>query len=252
MLNDTSIAAVTTADLNRHIFFQDVNGSLRHTSYDAGANTWDDGVNYVSASSLPQNPTPLAAMEIYSQNAGANTDYATAQSYIHLFFVNTDDVLTATVIPTSSTTQQLPVPMNNSFPVAPASRSLKVSPFQVANQGFIANAMLTYESPNGTIDTLRGHFQGSSTAPQWQWTDVSTSIASAMTEFGTSLTNPFTTNVYEGTDSKGRPFQDISLSFLNPSALTTNVLDPIHQFSFGNWTGARKSNQAILLPLPRN
>lgn len=33
ILNDTSLAAITTSDNNRHIFFQDFNSSLRYTIF---------------------------------------------------------------------------------------------------------------------------------------------------------------------------------------------------------------------------
>ena len=245
ILNDTSLAAVTTVDHNKHLFFQDVNGSLRYTVYDAGSNSWISGANYVPTSSLPRSLTPLAATEIYSLNKAAS-DYTAGQSYIHLFYVDKDNILTAAVVYTSTSSQNLPVPMNNTYSVAPGSRNLKVSPLQVpSNQGFFAEAMLTYESSASNITTLRGHFQGSSGAPQWQWTDVTTSVSSTLTQYGISLSTPFTTSVLEGTDSKGLPTQDIAFSFLNPAALTANTDDLFQQLSFGNWSTNRKH----LLPL---
>ena len=228
ILNDTSLAAVTSSDNNRHVFFQDFNGSLRHTVFDQSANSWTNEADFVSTNSPPRNHTPLAAISINSGGLGE----------IHVFFVNTSNVLTAALYMLDTGLVGSRNPMNDSFAVATKSRSLSMTPMPLSQTGTSAEAVMTYEAPGGNITALRGYFSpGSSTTTQWLWQNVSDAVYSSFNGTGTSLSAPI------GSTASYTPGPGLSFyfTFFNSEALSDIKASPLYLVNFKNWTGLCKS-----------
>ena len=62
ILNDTSLAAVSDASGNRHLFFQDTTGLLRGMKYNSHSDQWSASLN-MGTNSSAKNYTPLAATQ---------------------------------------------------------------------------------------------------------------------------------------------------------------------------------------------
>lgn len=60
IMEDTSIAAVTTLDGTRHVIFQDIGGSLRQMVYSASSKSWATGTNAIITGGA-RDHTPIAA-----------------------------------------------------------------------------------------------------------------------------------------------------------------------------------------------
>jgi len=59
LLNDTSTAAVTTSNGNRHVFFQESTGTIRESIYSSSSAKWLTDISYVVASDA-RNHTPMS------------------------------------------------------------------------------------------------------------------------------------------------------------------------------------------------
>ena len=73
ILNDTSLAALSLSNGDRHLFFQDNTGRIRRAIRTESNNQWSTGP-YLNLSSNPKNYTPLVATvyeEIEGTGAGA-------------------------------------------------------------------------------------------------------------------------------------------------------------------------------------
>ena len=142
ILDDTSLAAVTTFDGNRHVFFQDTNGSIRHTLYAQSAGSWTTAPDLVATFSPPRNNTPISAIFI---------DLGYSESEIHLFYMTSDGVLAAIIFETGEVLASSPTPINASLTVAPDSRALSITLVPRSQNGTTAEAILLYEAPYGNI-----------------------------------------------------------------------------------------------------
>ena len=70
VLNDTSLAAIVLPGGDRHIFFQDNNGSIRRAIRSASENLWTISQS-LNLSSTPKNHTPLAAQLVQGWWSGS-------------------------------------------------------------------------------------------------------------------------------------------------------------------------------------
>ena len=226
ILNDSSITAVTTVEGNKHIFFQDINGSLRHTVFSQFAKSWADEADFLSTATTPQNHTPIAAIEF---RFGNNTDE------IHVFFINTKNLLAAVLYSPTSVIVGSPNPMNNSFPASAASRTLSISSMQLSQNGTYAEAILMYEAPSGNITTLRGYFSTSGfTSTIWLWQNVSEAIYEPVNNAGSWFSPPLASSCNPGFDQSS---QTVYIYFFNPNALSDKSACPLYCLQFVNWTG---------------
>ena len=233
ILNDTSLAAVTSPDGNRHVFFQDFKGSLRHTVFDQAANSWTNEPDNITTSSAPRLHTPLAAISIKFGGSGE----------IHVFFLNTDGFVTAALYVVDSGFIGSPNPMNNTFLAAADTRTLSISSMSLSENGTVAEAILLYEAPSGNITTLRGYFSpGDSTTNEWLWQNVSEAIYSSFDNVDTWLSPPLGSDCFIL-----RPSQMVYFGFFNPNAISNSTASPLYFIQFNNWTGSRKYSGLYLL-----
>ena len=61
ILNDTSIASIVDKKNDRHVFFQEKTGIIRHVWYPSSSKQWTTGTNLVATSDA-KNHTPLSAV----------------------------------------------------------------------------------------------------------------------------------------------------------------------------------------------
>lgn len=221
ILNDTSLAAVTSNDGNRHLFFQHFNGSLRHTVHDHAVNAWTNNVDFVATPSVPQMHTPLAAV---------NIEYALGQ--IHLFYVGMNGSLAAALYQTSGEYTGNLVPMNGSFLAAAGTRSLSVTTRSFQN-GTSTTAMMLYEAPNGNITVLRGSFTVGGPLTQWIWQNVSEAVYSSLKESDLWLSPPVSA-LYSGISDSST--MAIQLAFFNSDATLNDTSSPLYTVYYTNWT----------------
>ena len=204
-LNDTSLASVLTSDGNRHLFFQDINGTLRHALYSAATNGWHTNVDFLSTSPAPRHGTPIAVLEARSIPDLEVSSGAT----INVYYVSTENTLAGFQY---TDTEGLPLApdqvLNLTSPVAPTAKSLTIARFlswnitnsvpTIGTTTEVDEAFLAYENPWGNVSILRGvdhlvddHndiFEG------WHWENVSESFfpRNSTLAYGGWLSAPFT------------------------------------------------------------
>ena len=186
-LNDTSLASVTTDDGNRHLFFQDINGTLRHVEFSHALNMWSTDSDLIHTKRPPRLYTPLTAISVVSPDAEA----------INIYYFDVNDRLAATRYQHGYGYLDKSIDiLNSSFPVSSKSRSLSVirvdsdldSLSKCRNRGPKANGfscwydfLLFFEDHSGKLTVLHGkndfkaryHNPGYEEASTWVWHDLS-------------------------------------------------------------------------------
>ena len=245
IINDTSLAAVTALNGDKHIFFQAANGSLRPTVFGQAASSWATEADFITTGSLPRNNTPIVAIDISSEGSDE----------IHLFYASTDDVITAIVYIVSQPSSFFGslTPMNNSFPIAKGSRTLTISSMPPRN-GTLAEALLLYKSPVNEVTILHGYFfpintTGDKTlAIQWVWQNISDAVSASLDAPDPYLINPSNIRLSPPLSACSSPPQ-MSLMFFNPNALTNASAPPLYYIQFTKWVDLRKSSlNTFVLP----
>ena len=154
-MKDTSLASVTTANNDRHLFFQDINSTLRHAIYSTSQDTWLSSVDFLITPQRPRNGTPIAVLDA---SAGADPGLP-----VNVYFVDENNNLAAVQFPPTMAGNLL----NNSFFVFPETRSLSVVQLPSSDQTF-----LFYESPYQNVTVLEG-MQTGPLGGIWIWNNVS-------------------------------------------------------------------------------
>ena len=195
--NDTSLAAISTADDNRHVFFQDIDGTLRLTTFAPSTNTWIFAKDFLQTTAQPRDHSPLAVLS-------ANTTvYA---SLLNLFYVDSQNSLAGISVSLDGKTDGTNI-MNGSFPTALNSRSLSVSQLTTNELGVnngssivTGESLLLYESPQGTVSALHGQLSS---------TDLRSGIITAPANWTRqNVTELFSSQTLSEGDSDGfRAFQ---------------------------------------------
>lgn len=232
VLSDTSLAAITTSEGNRHVFFQDFNQSLRHAVFAQSANTWLNGADYISTSPLPRNLTPIAVVEIRVEPSQAGFNF------LHLFYIDINGFIAASsYLPGQSFGKNpTPPPMNSSFQVASASRTLSVTQIAPSQNGTLAEAVLLYETPTGNITALHGYFSGTSSTSQWVWENVSEAISAPLQKYGTWLRPPLASSCRQ---LPGHT-QQVNICFSSPHPFSSALPNLIACADYAGWTGLCK------------
>ena len=239
-INDTSLGAVTTLDGNRHIFYQDSSGSLRHIVYDASARAWSNEADLVLTESLPRNNTPVTAI-----NAEFNL-----KNQIHVFFIDMNDRVAATAYVSGGFVSASDNLMNGSLSAATGSRTLSISRMTLSQTYTADEALLFYEANNGgNFTSLRGYLNPG-VDPPWIWYDVSEiiygtfaswasipdAVPNTLPQFGSPL----------GSDCILQPFgQQVTIAFFNPASISNNT-GSLWLLEFSNWTALSKSACVLL------
>lgn len=61
-MDNTSIAATTLSNGNRHVYFQENTGALRRAIFSSQAGVWQPFADVAQIASRPENKTPLAVV----------------------------------------------------------------------------------------------------------------------------------------------------------------------------------------------
>ncbi|MCJ1334162.1 hypothetical protein MMC10_010869 [Thelotrema lepadinum] len=232
VLNNTSLAACISFDGDKHVFFQDVNGSIRH-AISSGPSTWSSTVDFLPISPQPQNNTPL---DVYLINTPTQS-----KPIMSIFYLSADNVIQAmTFSPGSS-----PIPgvfNTTEFAIPPTGKTLSVSRVITNNSNFDNNALLFYETSSGNITGHYGSFvpdnAGSSLSGTWTWsTLISTLTNQDITKRNGWLGPPIAVDTFSnvGEPSNGAPVTVVT-SF-NPSALYNSSTTFDSSSAYQNFTG---------------
>ena len=195
-IKESSIATVLATDGSRHLFFQDINGSLRHAIYSQAINSWLASVDFIITDSRPRNHTPIAALP---------TENAFGADGFYLFFVNTDDIAVSQEWSMMYLNQITFDPLKGTFwNVAPATRSISVtrllsnvSEFRdipPPDPGIVMTdeALLFFEAPNGNLTVFYGiisfwYDKHITTTSGWSWRNVTDEFHAASIGSGLGL-----------------------------------------------------------------
>ena len=158
VLNDTSLAASMTSDNNRHLFFQDVNGSLRYIVFSQSLGAWSNNIYIIQTPQQPKLHTPLSVFRM-------------SWTVFIVSFADIDNNLVAfTYCAYPATCLSAPNLFNSSYPMLPSSRSLNIVPLQshldqvpTNSSGYnrtylLDDLLLFYSSPSNSVTVLHGSF----------------------------------------------------------------------------------------------
>ena len=174
-LKDTSLASTSTADGNRHVFFQDINGTLRHAQFSAATNGWLPSIDFLLTEQQPRNHTPISAIQALPLDD--------RDAEINIYFVDVNDTLSAVQYSIS------PVGLlgaadllNETIPVSSSARSLSVSRLLSNGSNIEDEYLLFYENPNNGVSVMHGQYINALKAEGggqkayayvWAWNNVS-------------------------------------------------------------------------------
>ena len=244
-LNDTSLAAITTADNSRRIFFQDVNGTLRHATLVPSTNTWVFVRDFLLTTAQPRNNTPLAVLSVNTSTSGA---------YITLFYIDTHNLLACILLNPDGLTDGTNI-INGSFPTAPNTRSLSISQLSTSDYGLTVGSsivtgesLLFYEDPNRAVSAIHGKILSTIPAggvvigpPYWIWSNVTELFSSKALNVGYpgeapenfQLSAPFAASALSQ-----RPASNFVLAtFFNPQVLLNLTATTFRSVQIYNLTG---------------
>ena len=178
--NDSSLASVITADNDRHLFFQDINGTLRHAVFSTSQNSWLSSVDFVVTPTKARNKTPIAALDV-----STSVDILA----IDVYFVDENNTLDVVryysgYAPVVHGSLGL---LNGSFIASPETKSLSIirpgAPNPSTNSrseiDLYDGVLLFYENPSHNITVLQNTVFNSSNAStssstgDWAWNNVS-------------------------------------------------------------------------------
>ena len=211
-LNDTSVAALLADNGDRHLFFQDINGTIRHTVFSETLNDWSDAIIFIPTERQPRLHTPLAC----EWTAGYPPD-----PLANIFYVDTNNNLAAfEYLVTARSAVSPSILLNESFAVSPKSRSLTVmrknwyenAPDQLGdhNQTQIWEEwILVYSSPSNNVTFLYGYnyitnatlVEGHALAT-WEWHNISQPFYAHFNPNGW-LSEPFDLGLQSSTEIVG-------------------------------------------------
>lgn len=164
VLNDSFFTAVVTFDDNRHLFFQDINGSIRYISCLFEGNIWFF-IEFLPTISPPKNSTPL---EVYLINTLNQLKLMT-----NIFYVGIDGHLAVAMF--------ILGPNDMPASASPFGKKLSVIRVIINNTEFDNNGLLFYSDKANNITGLygscvsdqRGSNGGSGSNGSWSWLTIS-------------------------------------------------------------------------------
>lgn len=239
--NETSLAAVTTLDNNRHVFFQDSNGSLRHTVFSVSNRSWSEHIDYVNLPKPPAWETPITALQLNQQNSNMTTNETNVYQDIQIFYLSADNYIATAFYPlyegllSSYADTFTGTAIDGSYLVTEGSRVLSVSSMTPTRNDTAAEALLVYEAPGREITALYGYFIGSA----WQFQNVSEAIYTALAEQDADcvIWAPVAVST-----PKTNGIQQVVVTFGNSAALHNTSAPSLYQLDFNKWTGSGESS----------
>ena len=258
VLNDTFLTAVMTSEGNRHVVFQDMNGTLRHKIFvlngqadgQGNGGSWSNAENFLVTDPRPRNNTPIAGM------------WPLIQDQVHVWFVDEDDHLAGVNFNTGPNNPNLASSasaslMNGSLAVAKGSQMLAVSQFPGFEKETLTQAIMFYEAADRpeNITTLQGFLTNSSGVTSWTWYNISDIIDAPLKDSGTWLSSPLgslsvhfpnydTSNV----TINGTLNYTLRINFFNPDAVSNTSASPSWFLQFNNWTDLCKIDPIYFSP----
>ena len=212
------------------MFFQGFNGSLRHAAYTKSNSLWASKVDYILVSDAPRNLTPLAAI---ANERSSNTQSEDQLGALHLFYINTNNSVTAITYNGSGEIAQ--ISMNESFTVAQDTRSLSVVPVGQSVGNTNLEVVMFLDAPNSNITAMRGYYIASDPTP-WTWKNVSDAVYNVVNQTGTRMSAPFSAATSVNSDGS----HVVAIFFADARAITNTTLPPGFLVEFGNWQGLSK------------
>ena len=239
-MNDTSLSAIQDTEGNRHLFFQDLNGTLCHILFSKATNSWVEGVNFISSERPPRNLTPISVVK------AKETIIAT---YFNIFYI--DDANTIAAVQYSANQSLLPAPypiINDTFSTSSNTRSLSVLGMRNSTVSVIEpneedadlttfwnQYLLAYEDPAKQITVLNGSSSNYSSSGfgdisvfSWNWNNASTDVnGSYLGDIG-GLSGPFSL-ANESSSSFDQPYNGY---FYDPSSVHVSGESTIYEVGF--------------------
>ena len=170
-VNDTSLAAVLTSDGNRHIFLQDINGTLRHAVLSSVENLWLSDADYLFPP-VPVSPPRLGTPITVTYPATPDP------SYILVYYVNVNNTLSAILYDIDLVGVVDGDTFNGSIAIKPDSHCISAATIKRSANDEFLYTLLFFEAPSGGITFLFGqssNFSDVRTPPNsgWEWKDMS-------------------------------------------------------------------------------
>ena len=231
-LNDTSLASVITADKNRHLFFQDVNNTIRHAIFAASQNAWLPSIGFINSPRQPKKYTPISVLDVSNaSSAETHVSASTSLVVIDIFYVDVNNTIAAFQYidlngNDSGVFLTYDYLLNSSFPVYKDTRSLSVSQFLSNSSNgsasdIFSNVFLLSESPGRNITVLQGSHSGGSI--KWTWQNITQSFYQKMQAIpqGAWIGSPFSA-------SKSFDGRAISGCFSNSGYKSNGSLSPVY------------------------
>ena len=149
ILDDSSFAAITTADGTRLVFFQDSTYQLREASYPASTCSWLTSVSSIIPNTADARPkTPLSAS---IHNTTKDNSFQ-----LTVLCITTDDCLVSTSSTNGTWSNTTAFYNVSQFIASSTSRSLSLTPIP-SNDGS-DELMLLFENLTGNVTCLRGSY----------------------------------------------------------------------------------------------
>ena len=157
--NDTVLASVMTSDGNRHVFLQDINGTLRHAVFSSTANLWLPDVGYL----LP--PAPISPERPRTPITATYPEVGDQPGWILVYYVNTNNTL-------SALTYDIDIGVlggdafNGSTAIKSDSRCITTATVRKSANDETLYTLLFFEAPSGNMTFLYGRRTPQS---EWEW-----------------------------------------------------------------------------------
>ncbi|MCJ1326025.1 hypothetical protein MMC10_002688 [Thelotrema lepadinum] len=240
--NDSSLAALTTSDGTRHVFFQDANGTLRQAQLSTTTGAWTTSLNFVIPNTTDaRNNTPITAM-ILEESTAITTP-------ILLLYITQNNNVAATMFnyQDSQSWENASTFFNVSqYATRPESRSLFIA--QIPDTNSSSKLSLWFENSDGRVTGLLGshvqilpNFTPTILETFWAWADALSSIEAAQSPTPiTAISAPFSIlpyMYYPVSDNSSTPelHQVLNALFFVPNAAPeASVLYAIS--NNGNWS----------------
>lgn len=206
--NHTSLAAVSYNG-DRHLFFQDINSTIRHKRYSASAGSWLPSNDWITNGPVPKNNTPMAAIESPAMNP--------SNDVINVFYITTNNTLAVgSYVPVGPDWVGNPV-LDTSYLTLPSASSLSVTRLQ-SNVSASDELFLFYESPESNVTILHGLYFDA--GDKWEWQNVSDSFypQNSSQSQGGWLGSPFSVSTDNGPQENGAS-EGLSAFFFNPASV---------------------------------
>ena len=196
ILDDSSFAAVATPEGNRHVFFQDRNGTLRQATYAQSSSVWNVAMNHLDIDDV-RHLTPISATVREDTNllyvviplSLIRSPCRLTVEQVYLFYIHANNSLGGQAYSPGRGWQGFPAigqemggfgnefPNLSNFVAAEGSRSLSVS---LVPRAAPVEICIFFEGKNHTMTAMYGaELRPPSNDPSWIWKDLTNGTVSS-------------------------------------------------------------------------